>query len=134
MDVRRTIEDRHEGLLPNLYLGEVPDGWLGIVERFLDDAEAEVPKALRDGDSFSLDFKEKWGDIRISWFVDHHDLAEGKSFLAWLKRRVTEAEKTAEKTCAKCGATGREAGVDFTTSGWILPLCRRHRIMREGKL
>lgn len=133
-DARRAIEDRFEDLVPQLYLGEVPDGWIGIVERLLADIEREVPAVCQDGESFGLGLKEKFGELRCSQFVDHHDDQAAKAFARWLQKRIEQAEREAEKTCARCGASGPAARVSFTRSGWILPLCERHKIMREGKL
>lgn len=133
-DVRRTIENRCSNLLPRLYLGEVPDGWLPIMERLLDEIAARCPDPCRDGESLGLGAKEKYGDLVLSPYVDHHNGDDGIAFARWLWKRVDEATAEAERTCAKCGASGREADVEFTKRGWILPLCKRHRLMKEGKL
>lgn len=134
-DVRRGIEDRFESVVPKLYLGEVPDGWLALVEQLLGDVEAALPPHLRNG-RLSLDFKEKWGSLRSSMFLDAEGF-EGSDLdaaeAAWnaIERLTDEAEQQSERRCARCGSEDR---VDFTRSGWRLPLCRRHRLMQEGEL
>jgi transcriptional regulator with XRE-family HTH domain len=131
-DIRRALEDRYEHLDSRLYLGEVPDGWLPIVERFLVDLDAHLPEHLKNGDSFSLGLKEKWGSLRLDPFLDAGDDVEsGEKFWNWIDDRIRAAEEESERTCARCGTTD---DVDFTKSGWRLPLCRRHRLLREGEI
>lgn len=129
--VRRAIEDRYESMLPRLSLYAVPDGWLPLIEAFLAEVSERLPDALRGG-ALDLDWKEKWGSLRTSWFVDTEaDPEEGAAFISWLDKREEELEAASEKLCARCGS---DDDVDFTRSGWRLPLCKRHRLLDQGDL
>lgn len=127
---REAIERRYAHLSTQLYLGEVPVGWLTLLERLLQEVDDRLPEMFKGTAALDLSIKEKWGSLRLNPLLDcQEDLEGGMRFLDWLWERMDSLETESEGICARCGSTH---GVAMTTRGWRLPLCGRHRRLQEG--
>ena len=117
---RRALAREHadwlDAPLPYLAIG---DGWVEIVERFLN----RVATLLRRSNEAAfriVDVKEKYGTIRVEWFAAV-DLDESSA----IERFELLAELRSECTCDECGAFGKLRSTS-KTGGWLATRCDAH--------
>lgn len=90
---------------------EVPDGWLWIVEKYLEKTQFDV-----DENKLGIkieQIKEKYASLCIYTYVENNISRLDQENIAY-------CEALADYTCEKCGCMSKEKQY---TKGWIVGLC-----------
>ncbi|MGX9991573.1 hypothetical protein ACS4RR_020820 [Rhizobium sp. Z1P35] len=106
-EIARRIHDEILAAMPDqdkIFCGE---GWLPIVDRFLDDVREQPGFLLKSAG-------EKWGALELRYRCDPAGLEACRA-------ADKEAVEASQRTCEKCGKPGRTR-----TGGWRKTLCDEH--------
>ena len=99
-------------------MSRIHDGWHGMVNEFydaMDEWNLEHPQ----NKVIITDIKQKWGDLRISFFPQVEKLSN----------LYREIKKKSNTICEICGEPGKHTDKYYNDEYWMYILCGKHKKM-----